>query len=178
MRMRMIEQNAGVLGVPNVELDALAHEIGRRGLAAIAVDLRPTRDARLDVLADVVVVDEHRVILVVCDGMRTRADQGHLAAQDIDQLRQLVDARLPEPTPNPRHATIVCLRLLHDCAVLGDRHGAKFEDVERHAAMPKPRLLEDRGTGRGQPNCRSDDQEKRRKEENGGRQTKRHPWRV
>jgi hypothetical protein len=60
------------------------------------VDLRPAGDARLDpvperVLADVLAEAHHDA-----RALGARPDDVHLAAQHVDQLRHLVEARLPE----------------------------------------------------------------------------------
>src|SRR2546423_13051681 len=38
---------------------------------------------------------------------RTRADDAHVAAQDVDELRQLVDAVLAQETADRRHPRVV-----------------------------------------------------------------------
>src|SRR3954470_23767080 len=81
-----------VAHVPEVELDPLSP--GERGAP---VDLRPARDPRLDVeaveLAFVVLVD-----LVAERG--PRPNDRHVAAHDVPELRQLVEA---EPAQDPAH---------------------------------------------------------------------------
>ena len=77
-----------MLHVPEVEIDPL----GPRQRRA-AVDLRPAGDPRLDVepveLALVVAVD------LVAEG-RARADHGHVAADHVPELRQLVERQAPQ----------------------------------------------------------------------------------
>ena len=83
-----------------VPLDAL----GERSLPAQAVDLRPAGDPRLDAVA-VVVADD--VLVEQLDELRALGagpDQAHLAAQDVQQLRQLVDRGATQEAPDRRAA--------------------------------------------------------------------------
>src|SRR5437763_8090019 len=77
-----VDERRAVLDVPEVELDPL-----RPREARAAVDLRPAGDAGLDVepvpLALVVLLD-------LVAKRRPRPDQGHVAADDVPELRQLV----------------------------------------------------------------------------------------
>ncbi len=47
------------------------------------------------------------VALDQLDLLRTRADDAHLAAQDVDQLRQLVEAEPAQEAPDPGDARVV-----------------------------------------------------------------------
>ena len=60
------------------------------GLAAAAADLRQSGDARQDLVAHHVALDQLAVHLVVRHRVRARPHQAHAALQHIDQLRQLV----------------------------------------------------------------------------------------
>src|SRR5262249_9570217 len=81
-----VDRPAPVPDVPEVELDALRPRQG-----GAPVDLRPARDAGQHVeavqLALVVAVD-------LVAQRRPRADDRHLAADDVPELRQLVDREL------------------------------------------------------------------------------------
>src|SRR3546814_8385641 len=39
--------------------------------------------------------------------VRTRADQRHVALENVDELRQLVEARPAQEAPHPRHPAVV-----------------------------------------------------------------------
>src|SRR5262249_1392839 len=84
-----VEARRAVLDVPDVELDP----IRPRELGA-AVHLRPAGDAGLDVepvpLMLVVLLD----LVAEC---RPRADHAHLAADDVPELRQLVEREPAQP---------------------------------------------------------------------------------
>src|SRR5437764_534324 len=78
--------------------------------AAAAVDLRPAGDAGLDLVAREVAVD-HVVIEPVgglgLQGVWTRADQRQLALEDIEELRQLVEAGLADEAADAGDARVV-----------------------------------------------------------------------
>ncbi len=100
MRRRIFEvdERRAVLDVPEVELDPLGPR--QRGAT---VDLRPAREPGPDVealaLALVVLLD-----LVAERG--TRADDAHVTAEDVPELRQLVDRRPTQEAPEPRDPRI------------------------------------------------------------------------
>lgn len=94
-----IEPNRPVANVPRVHLHALV--IG--GVAASA-DLPKPRDAGRH---KVVVRDKVAVSydFLLHDG--ARSDEAHLAANDVEDLRELVEARTTEKMPDARDAGIV-----------------------------------------------------------------------
>jgi len=119
--------------VPEVELDPLGP-----GQRRTPVDLGPAGDPGLDVeavqLALVVGID------LVAEG-RTRADDRHLAPDDVPELRQLVDREPAEQAAgsrDPRIAAIDC----EACALrLGsDHHRPELEQLEVCAVLADPRL--------------------------------------
>src|SRR5262245_20491239 len=87
-----------MLDVPEVEVDPLVP--GERGAA---VDLRPARQARLHREAAPLAL---RVALHLVAECRTRPDYGHLSADDVPQLRQLVDRGSPEDATHACNARI------------------------------------------------------------------------
>src|SRR3982751_6345238 len=87
-----VERQGPVLDVVEVVLDPLR----KARVAAPAMDLRPPRDPRADAMADHVL---RELLLELPDELRPlgpRADEGHLAAQHVTQLRQLVEAPPPQ----------------------------------------------------------------------------------
>src|SRR5439155_17528296 len=63
--------------------------------------------------------------------MGPRSHEGHLTAQHIEELRQLVKTRAPQKAPDSRYPAIVSLRLASArLMIVADCHGAEFEDVE------------------------------------------------
>ena len=85
------------------------------GSDGAAVDLRPAGDPRLDrepaALALVVLLDLHRQ-------RRARADQRHLAAQHVDEVRQLVERgpRSSAPTRVMRESPALIARPAPMCS--------------------------------------------------------------
>src|SRR5208282_4342864 len=73
----------------------------------------------------------------------TRPDDGHRAFQDVEQLRQLIDAPTSEETPDPGHAGIVAACLSGGMGIgVFVIHGAEFPQreyttVEALAALAK-----------------------------------------
>src|SRR6185312_4848638 len=96
---------------------------------------------------------------------RARSDERHVAAQDVDQLRQLIEARLAEPVATARDR-VAAIELVDAVVRLGrpgihrlpdvllvhrgvdvDLHRAELQRGELAAALPQARLLEeDRAT--------------------------------
>jgi hypothetical protein len=156
-----IERQAAVLGVPEVELDALRPRQRRA-----AVDLRPPGDAGLQrqaaPLAVGVLGDLHG------DG-RPRADDGHLAAQDVDEVGQLVDRRPPQQRPDARDAAVAVVDGQAGAHLLGARdHRAELQDVERPAALADAALAVDRVARRLQPDRHHRHRDDRRGERQDG----------
>src|SRR5215470_9210543 len=122
-----IEPEGPALDVLDVVLDALLE----RGVAAQAVDLGPTGDPRLHLVAEHVAghglaepLDEDRPL-------RTRPHHAHLAAQHVDELGQLVEAEAPEEGAEPSAARVAGVGPHRARAPLGvGLHGAELQHVE------------------------------------------------
>src|SRR5262245_35529647 len=84
-----VEVEAPALDVVQVVLDPLLD----RRVTAPAVELGPTGDPRLHLVAQHVAGDALAKVLDEARALRARADQAHLAPQDIEELGQLVEAR-------------------------------------------------------------------------------------
>ena len=52
------------------------------------------------------------IMLELIDGRRSRSDKTHITSQDIEKLRKLIDARLPDKLSDPRDPRII-LHLEH-----------------------------------------------------------------
>jgi hypothetical protein len=127
-----------------------AHLVVGVGLAAQAVDLRPAGDARQHVVAPRIARDLLLVFAIVRERVRARADQRHVALDDVDELRQLVDVPFAQGSPETRDARIVAPRLLHHVAVVQRHHGAELDDAEFLLVEAVAPLAEYRRTRRGQ----------------------------
>src|ERR1700730_5165423 len=87
-----IEPEGPVLDVVKIHANAQAHLLGVLGRPPQALDLRPSRHARLDAVAAGIAVEPVAVVVIVGERMRSRPNQRHLATQDVEQLWQLVYA--------------------------------------------------------------------------------------
>src|SRR5262245_46518790 len=99
-----------MLDVVKVMLYTFPYLLEGVGLAAPAIDLGPAGDARLHPMARVVVLDR----LLVEQGARLggermgpRTDDRHLAAQHVQELRQLVEAGAAQEGADPRDSRVV-----------------------------------------------------------------------
>src|SRR5207245_8062221 len=87
-----VEAQGPALDVVEVVLDAL---LDRRA-AAPAVDLRPSGDAGLHLVAQHVAGDAPPELLDERRSLGARPDQAHVTAQHVEELRQLVEAEAPQ----------------------------------------------------------------------------------
>src|SRR5215472_3930690 len=87
-----VEADRPVLNVIKVVLDSLVE----RRVAAPAVYLGPARHAGLHLVAQHVLRNAVLELLDEMRALRPRADNRHVAAQDVPQLRQLIKIRPPE----------------------------------------------------------------------------------
>jgi len=116
-----IQPQVPVVDVPKVEIQPLLHQPDLRGFGAAAAQLMPKGTIR----------QQFAIGAVVGDGIRTRADQRHVAAQDVEKLRQFVDAggaqHATEIGGNPR---VMSGRLGDAVALFHHRRGAQLKDRE------------------------------------------------
>src|SRR5690606_30248671 len=104
-----VEHHRPVLDVVEVVLDPALDLLRCVGFPAPAVDLRPAGDARLDLVAREVAVDDLAIELVGSLRHRrvgARADQRQVALQHVEQLRQLVQAGLADEAADAGHPRI------------------------------------------------------------------------
>src|SRR5919109_18622 len=97
-----IERQRQVLDVVEVVAE-LARDLFRRHRVPGA-HLRPAGEAGSDLVAQVVEGNDRRERGDVDGHLGARAHQAHVAAQDVEALRQLVEAIAAEHGPQPRHA--------------------------------------------------------------------------
>ncbi len=82
------------------------------------------------------------IVAVMGDGMRTRADQRHVAAQDIEKLRQFVNAGGAQQAAEPRDARVMPGRLGDAVAFFHHGHRTKLENREPFCIEATPLLPE------------------------------------
>src|ERR1700759_5811786 len=127
-----------------IVFDTLPYLLDGLGFSSPSVDLRPAGDARFHAMAGGVV--SHRVLIEhvagLCGGrVGPRPDDRHVAAQDVEELRELVEARPPQETPQPRDASIVSTReLLAFLVAQRVMHGAEFPYLEKMVVVAEPAL--------------------------------------
>ena len=157
-----VEGHGPVLDVPDVILDALVD----RGVAAEAVDLGPAGHAWTDLMLDHVAWDLLLKHLDELGALRSRADEGHLAGEDIEELRELVDGGFSDEAADAGDARVawdgpallfVRFGLLH--------HGAELIHHERLVMKADTLLLEDDRTRRGELDEDRDDEHDRAEED-------------
>src|SRR4051794_9311646 len=133
-----IDPRRAVLDVPDVELDAFVPRQPRT-----SVNLSPAGDAGLDVEASPL---SRRVLLDLVRERGARADEAHVAADDIPELRDLVERQSPQRTTDPRDAWIALVHGVARSFTLGpDSHRAQLDELEVSAAQADSALpIEDR----------------------------------
>ena len=117
-----VQKRTPVVDVPDVELDPLLDA----GVAAVAVHLRPTGDAGLHLMLHHVERDLFAELLNKVRKLRPRADQAHVTAEDVDQLRQLVKTCLTDERTEFR-ATAVTLFAPCRIGLVVHAHGTELQ---------------------------------------------------
>ncbi|MCY1425093.1 hypothetical protein D9M71_408730 [compost metagenome] len=113
--------------------DTLLHLVQRIGLAAPAIHLCPAGNPRLHLMAQHVAANLGAVFLVVRHRMRAWADDGHVAEQYIDELRQLIQRSPANECTHPGNAVVIARGLDHIRAVLHHPHAAELPHLDRPA---------------------------------------------
>src|SRR5260370_18584061 len=120
-----VQRRSGVLDVVEVVLQLDNGVLD--GVTVFVIDLRPARNSRLDAMALAVVGN---LLLEFSDEfgpLRARADDRHIAPQDVEQLRQLIQMELAQPSSYGRNSGIVLLGPHRAAVSLGiGPHGAEF----------------------------------------------------
>ena len=107
------------------------------------MDLRPAGDARLDVESTALTGGVPLDLVGECG---TWADQAHVAAHDVPQLRQLVDRQAAEDAAGASDARVALVDSETGTARLGaDLHRAQLQELELVAVQADaPLSVEDR----------------------------------
>ena len=151
-----------MLDVPEIELDPVRPRQGRA-----PVDLRPTGDPRLDGQSTPLA---GRVLLHLCGHCGTRPHDRHLAAQDIPQVRQLIEREASQDPADTGDPSIAALDRKSGTRELRTvHHRAQLVDLEPRAALADARLAVDRATGRLDPDCERDERHERSAQDRTGR---------
>src|ERR1700712_4004989 len=126
-----IKSERPVTQVVQIVCDASLHFLDAISLAAKSVDLGPAGNARLDPVTMDVTRYDLLIKIVMLKGMRTRSHYRHVAAQHVEELRQLVEARAAQESANTCNVWIVARGLLQLPRLLHmHAHGAELVDAE------------------------------------------------
>src|SRR6186713_2849548 len=90
--------------------------------------------------------------------MRSGADQGHLPAQDIEELRKFIDARPAQPAADWRDPLVIADRLSYLRTMFHHGHRSEFEDPEFLSVETIAKLREKNGPARVELDHDSSDQ--------------------
>jgi len=73
-----------MVDIPKIKRDPFGHLLKVARFSAQSIDLRPTRNSRLDLIATVIFCNLCFIFEVVGKRMRPRADQGHVTLENIE----------------------------------------------------------------------------------------------
>ncbi len=133
------------------------------------MNLGPAGHSTGDSVAEVVVGNGLAELLDEDGPLGPRADEAHVAAEDVEELGQFVDVRPPKPAADPGAAVVAGRGPDGPGLPLGvDAHAPELEHAEQPAPLPDALLhVEDRPAGRDQDRDR-DGQEQRREHDQPG----------
>ena len=160
-----IEPRRHVLDVVQVVAHLLGFFLEAVGVAL--PNLRPPGESRSYGGPKRVVRDFFCEQLEVRLWMRARADEVHLAAEDVDQLRQLVEAKAAQPLANPCDPVAVVAHPLRGRSV-SRAHGPKLEQLQAPSAQADSIVDEKDWTRRVEFDGQHDERQQRREHDDGG----------
>lgn len=115
-----------MLYVVKIVLHSFAQSVFSCNFPPKSVDLSPASDPRLNPHSPGIQLVPLCELDVMSNGMRPGPDKRHLSAQDIHELRQLIDIEFPKIAADGGHAGITALSLDDDVAIVQCRHGSKL----------------------------------------------------
>ena len=120
----------------------IPHRLVGRGRVVFSVDLAEAGQACPHAQSVLEFRHELLVFLDVLHPLRPRADDGHIALQDVEELRNLIDADLADHIADLRHARVAAAPVGIDLARLvgADVHAAELDDPE-HASVFRAAVL-------------------------------------
>ena len=136
-----VDAGRGVVDVPDV-----VAELGGPVEGVAAVHLGPARDAGRGVEAAALL---GVVPLDVGEWQRTRADEAHVAAHHVPQLREFVETARSQQPPEARQALVVGQQGAVGAAGVG--HAAELDDLDRLAVTARSSLPEQHRRAEPQP---------------------------
>src|ERR1700759_1026574 len=156
-RQRRLQQNGNVkqqrpvLDVIKIVFDALLDLFWGIQFAAPAIDLGPAGNAGLDAMPRKIAIDrfvELAVLDLLIDGVRPRSNQREITLEDdVDELRQLIDASLANETADAGYPRIVLGNaLLHGMVGFVGVERTEFVDLDGLIVEAMASLLEENRT--------------------------------
>lgn len=146
-----VQPQTPVLHIPYVMLDPFAQLILFFNLTTEPIDLRPSRHAGFDKMADHIFSHDLRKGFRMQQHMRPGTYDGHITHKHIDELRQLVEIGFPEEFSKRGDAGIV-LGDLFGVGVFVDGEAAKLKAAELFVVFSGTHLYEEYGAFRIQFN--------------------------
>src|SRR5947209_13947444 len=159
-----IEKQRPIVNIEEVVFDPHADLGIVRNATAKAVDLGPAGDARLHIVAPRVKRDRLLEELIVRKRMRTRADQAHLTAEHVQELRQFIDIVPAHPSADAGNPRVILARVRDLAIVVERRHRAEFHDPERRLVEARTPLEKQHRTGTAELDQNRHPQEQRREQ--------------
>ena len=160
---KSVQAEARVADVDRVETELP----GPRGIAR-SVDLRQARQSRPHRVARIVSGNRIQTHQLCCspdfDLARhqwARADKAHVAAEDVDQLREFVHRGLAKHAPDPRDARVVLVGLARRKRRCVRNHGAELQGAECRAAKAHAVLRKQHRAAVFKLDCRRDHEPQR-----------------
>src|ERR1700737_2838274 len=116
-------------------LHTALHLLEGIGVATVAVDLSPAVNARFDVVGA-----EKRRNKLARGRVWTGPDERHVADQDIEQLRKLMDIGMAQEVSQTGHTWIMSDDRLEIVAILHHRHRSEFQHANGLVVVAVPCL--------------------------------------
>ena len=150
--------------VIEVKLEPTKHLLRRIRIAIIKRGIR--RDARADLIQERIARILAYNLLNIEATLRPRTDKGHIAAQDVPQLGQLVQVMLTQEATYARQTRVFAPTTKLRAGCFGvDMHAAKLIHGKGAAIAADARLLEESGRAIVKPHGQVAGQHNRRKEQ-------------
>src|SRR5450755_2923051 len=145
---RQVKRETPIVDIPKIVFDASFDRRGSGSWSPASVHLRPSCQPRLYTAPKCVIPNHLVKLIVVGHRMRAWPHQRHAAFQHVEQLWQLIDARLAQQRAQARYSLVGKLDLNDGRAILEDRHRAKFVDLEASPVEAAAFLPEQDGSWR------------------------------
>lgn len=140
-----VEAPGTVLQIEEVVAQAAEHLLDGVGIAIVEGGVGS--DTRTDLVEVAITgIALHNLVDVEL-ALGTRADKGHLPAEDVPKLGKLVEVVLTQELADLGHAFVLAARIQGGTCLFGiELHAAELVDVERTAETADALLLENGGT--------------------------------